>query len=100
MIAIFIYVVLAVLKRNYTRLYTCLPQNYIKTVTKIKQIYQLSDGSFSNSPILEHANERIIVSMIMGIQSDVETLRFCDTMEKLVDNETSLAFVERLRNGM
>ena len=51
-------------------------------------------------PTTDFVNESITVLLMMGINSDIDALKFCDDMEELVDSKPSLADIESLRNGM
>ena len=91
--------VLAVLKKNYTRLCHCLPQNYMKTISKLKL-----DSVLSKFPkfllTAGFVNDRIVQSlMVTIIKSDVQALKFCDRMDTIVDSESSKRYVEILRIG-
>ena len=100
-IDIIFVVVLAVLKKNYTRLCQCLPQDYMNTVNKIKQLLRLSDdvlSNLTNLPTADLINENIIVLLMTGIKSDIDALQFCDIMESLMDRKSSTD-IEILRNG-
>ena len=93
--------VLAILKKNYTRLCQCLPQDYMKTINKIKQLLRLSDDVLSdltNLPTADLINEKIIVLLMTVIQSDIDALQICDVMENLIDSKSS-TIIELLRNG-
>ena len=94
--------VLAILKKNYTRLCQCLPQDYMKTINKLKQLLRLSDDVLSNLtdlPTADLINENIIVLlMTVIIQSDIDALQICDVMENLIDSKSS-TIIELLRNG-
>ena len=60
----------------------------------------LSDEYLSNladPPIADLINEKIIVSLMTSIQSDMGALVFCDIMEQLIDTKSS--YIEIIRNG-
>ena len=60
----------------------------------------LSDEYLSNltdPPIADLVNEKIIVSLMISIQSDMGALVFCDIMEQLIDTKSS--YIEIIRNG-
>ena len=96
------YLVLAVLKKNYTRLCHCLPQDYMKTIDKLRQRLTPSDNELSkltDLPSADVVNEKVIASLITALQSDMAGLQFCDILEYLIDSESSLTAIEALRNG-
>ena len=101
-IAVFIngyYLVLGVLKKNYTKLYHCLPQDYMMTINKLKQLLRLPDDVLSeltSLPTVNVINEAIIGYLITAIKSDMDALQFCDVMENIVNSK---AHIEILRNG-
>ncbi|XP_065914506.1 uncharacterized protein [Dysidea avara] len=92
--------VLAILKKNYSRLCQCLPQNYMKTATKIKQmgapdnfLYQLT-----TLPSVDVINEAIMSYAISSIKSDSDSLQFCDIVDTLIDSDSSRQFIATLRH--
>ena len=94
--------VLAVLKKNYTNLCHCLPQNYMKTINKLRLLGCSDDvlSNFTNLPTTELINDAIIgFLMAVTIKSNVQALQFCDVMNKLVDSKSSESHIEILRNG-
>ena len=101
---LFLITVLQVLKRNYTRLCQCLPQNYEKTVDKLKQIMPNTPDNFIDQmrayPETEIINEVIMSHVIFAIRSDYGVLEFCNAVDKLYDDVASKKFVASLRNGM
>lgn len=95
---IFTYVVLAVLKKNYTKLCQCLPHDYTSTINKMKQLIRIPKEVLSywdKMPAADIVNEAIIYYMLIGIKSDKEALIFCKLMAKLTDNSA----VKAVRNG-
>ncbi|XP_065894557.1 uncharacterized protein [Dysidea avara] len=96
--------VLQVLKRNYTRLCQCLPQNYEKTVDKLKQIMPNTPDNFIDQmrayPETEIINEVIMSHVIFAIRSDYGVLEFCNAVDKLYDDVASKKFVASLRNEL
>ena len=93
---------LAVLKKNYIRLCQCLPQDYMKTINKMKELLRLPDDTLNKMtelPTADLINEQIIVLILTGIQSDADALHICDLLETLVENEQSMRDIEVLRNG-
>ena len=98
----FTFVVLTILKKNYTRLCHCLPKDYKKTVNIIREVQRLPDDALNyvtNLPSVDLINEAIIVTLIIGINADVGSLQFCDIMETLADSEHSKTAIRALRNG-
>ena len=96
----YICVVLAVLKKNYARLCNCLPHNYMMTINKIKEIVTLSDeclSSLNEPPNADLLNEKLIVSSMLTIKSDMDAFEFCDIVEQLIDTKSS--DIEIIRNG-
>ena len=73
----------------------------MNTINKIKQLLRLSDdvlSNLTNLPTADLINENIIVLLMTGIKSDIDTLQFCDVMESLMDSKSSTD-IEILRNG-
>ena len=95
--------VLGVLKKNYTRLCHCLPQDYMMTLNKLKQLLRLSDdvlSELSNLPTANDINVTVISFLMTAIiKSDMDALQFCDVMENIADSRSSKAHIEILRNG-
>ena len=98
-----LYLVLAVLKKNYIRLCHCLPQDYMMTLNKLKQLVRLPDDVLSeltNLPTVNDINEAITgLVMTAIIKSHMDALQFCDVMENIADSKSSKACIEILRNG-
>ena len=94
------YLVLAVLKENYTRLCRSLPPDYMTTINKLKRVIKLSHELLDNVttvPSVDLVNEKIIVGLMVGIKLDQEALKFCDLMKILVNNKSSITDI---KNGM
>ena len=71
------------------------------TIKKIKKILnQIPSNEFlsylTNPPITDVVNEKIIVSLMLTIQSDIGSLAFCDIMEQLIDTKSNIQII---RNG-
>ena len=98
-----VFIVLSVVKKNYTRLCECLPQDHMKNIDNLKILLKLSDNSLSTLASLSTfgvANEGVIVTlMVKLLKTDEAALQVCDTMEKLIDSEPSKRVVETFRNG-
>ena len=73
----------------------------MKTINKLKEVMEVpSDLSgLTNLPMADLFNEKIIASLMIGMQSDIHALQFCDIMESLVDSRSSITDIETLRNG-
>ena len=97
-----VILVLAVLKKNYTNLCHCLPQNNKKISNKLRLMGCPADilSDFTNLPTTDLINDAIIGSlMVARIKSDVQALQFCDDMDNWVDSNLSKRHIEILRNG-
>ena len=57
----------------------------------LNSLTDLSSGGF--------VNEKIIGALMTGVKSDTDALHFCDTVEKLADNNSLTIHFEILRNG-
>ena len=70
----------------------------MKTINKLNKLTNIVGGSsaLTDVPVVDFINERIIASLMTGIQSDLHALEFCDIMENLVDNKS---YIETFRNG-
>ena len=91
-ICICVCLVLPVLKKNYTRLCHCLPQDYKKTIKRLRQITEATVDEESNPmelPTADLNNEAIIASLISEMSFDKAALRFCNIMKELVDSNDS-----------
>ena len=97
-----VILVLAVIKKNYTNLFHCLPQNYLKTIEKLRQ-FGCPDHKLRalvTLPTTDHINENIVGALMVDtIKSDVGALRFCDDMDNLVDSASSKRYIKEFRNG-
>ena len=93
---------LAVLRRNFTKLCHCLPQDYKKTINRIKRTAVVPDGmvyQLSKCPTFELANCRILGAMIRPLREEVDLLGICDSVENLVDDDESKRLIIKLRSG-
>ena len=103
MLLIWYVLVLAILKKNYTRLWQCLPQEYMETIIKIHHlgVLKTKDDVLSRLTDLRSPdliNEHIIANIMLLITKDEVATEFCDVMEILVDGNSKM-YVEILRNG-
>ena len=93
------------LKKNYTKLCYCLPQNYIEAIRKFKEVCKLPDSHYyilTEASNLMNGNTRkeaIIVLIIMEMKCDAHALIVCDYVEKIADNENSKSVVKTIRHG-
>ena len=96
-----VVLVLAVLKKNYTNLCHCLPQNYMKTLNKLRLLGYTDDvlNIFTTLPNTDLINDAIVGFLMATIKSNEQVLQFCDYMDNLVDSESSKTLIEILRNG-
>ena len=99
-----VFIVLSVVKKNYTRLCECLPQDHMKNIDNLKKLLKLPDNWFSTQlaslSTFGFANEGIIVTlMVKLLDTDEAALQVCDIMEKLIDSEPSKRVVDTFRNG-
>ena len=96
--------VLAVLKKNYARLYYCLPDDYVKTVDKMRQFISGAPENYLDNlrtlPTTELINEAITGQVMRAVREDKDALWFCDVMERFCDSITSKQYIESTRNGM
>ena len=95
--------VLPVLKKNYARLCHCLPQDYVKTVHKLKQLIPEVSADYlawlRTLPSTDLINEAIIGNVMCAIRADYGVFEFCDVIENLCDEVTSRNLIGALRNG-
>ena len=98
-----VFIVLSVVKKNYTRLCECLPQDHMKNIDNLKKLLELSDDLLSTLASISTfgvANDGIIfVLMVKLLKTDEAALQVCDIMEKLIDSEPSKRVVDTFRNG-
>ena len=97
-----VILVLAVLKKNYTNLCHCLPQDYMKTINKLRLLgcSDIGLNTITNLPTTDLINDAIVgILMVATIKTDVQALEFCDVMDDMVDSKSSESHIEILRNG-
>jgi len=96
--------VLSLLKKNYERLCHCLPQDYVATVNKMKQLFPQQPANYllelRKIPSVELINECILCQLLHGISADDHVLVLCDHMDKLCDDVNAKQHIEVIRNGM
>ena len=98
-------IVLSVLKKNYTRLCRCLPQDYVKTVDKLRQLIPVLPADYLDLlrtvPSIEGINEVIVGSVMTNIiREDDDVLQYCDIMEMLCCDTASKSRIQIIRKGM
>ena len=94
---------LPVLKKNYTKLCDCLPQDCTKMVDKLKQKALDVSAYYLDQLRMLPCSEfnKAIVGGIMHatLWADDDVFLFCDVMESLCDEITLRNFIETLRKG-
>lgn len=93
---------LAVLRRNFTKLCHCLPQDFKQTINKIKELTPIRDEiiyRLLKLPSFELANCHILALLITPVPKEADLIRFCDLVENLVNDTESKRFISKLRNG-
>ena len=92
--------VVMILKKNYTRLCRCLPPNYNRTISALKQLVPgLPAENLTTLPSVEQINEAIVSLIMCGIREERGAVVFCQTMDRLCDDVISKQFIESLRQG-
>lgn len=74
----------------------------MKTINKMRQLPISSDellSSLTDQSSSGFVNKKIIGALMIGVKSDIDALHFCDTVEKLADNNSLTTHIEILRNG-
>lgn len=97
-------IVLAVLRKNYRKLFECLPEDYASTLNKMGKIGKVPADSLkclARLPSIKAINECIMSQLLYVIMKhDADALQLCDTMKELVGDSTpALQFIETLRQG-
>ena len=95
--------VLAVLKKHCSKLCECLPQDYMRTLDRIRRRASVPEGlvqQLSMLPTAKQVNHHIIAAMVRPLTNEAGVLGFCDIMESVLEDERSQAFIESVRNGM
>ena len=97
------FTVLPILMNNFTRLYQCLPQDYVKTVNIMKQQLPGVPPDYEHQlmrlPTIEIINKSILSSIIGAILKDEGVIPFCDIMVLLCSDDASRRFINCLRSG-
>ena len=95
-----IYAVLAALKKNFRRLYQCVPLNLSD---KLKRCLPIDiQNTIRLPPSADPLKDNIqftVSLMAITIKSDKEVLKFLDTLEEYTDHDASKAVIEILRDG-
>ena len=93
-----------VLKTNFTRLCHCLPQDFEKTIDKLKQLMPEIPAEYlkllKTFPSTELINEAIVGHLMGPMEADDDVFKFCGIMENLSDEITTKNLINSLRNGM
>jgi len=75
------------------------------TIERLKRRATVGDDlqhDLNNLPSFNERNEMILAIMIRPLNSDYEVLQFCDTLEDVIDDDstTSKRFIHNLRSGI
>jgi len=90
--------VIALLKRNFGRLCNCLPQDYSKSLDKLKVIMNMPDHICQQ--IHDHQeHNQLIIYVLMSKITSTSVPTFLNTLEKLVDDEASKCTILTLKQG-
>ena len=98
-----INLVLAALKKNFERLFRCLPSNCAEKVLRKFPGLPLTNESLSALRSEEPMSFNIQYTaalMLTSIKSDEDVLDFFESIEDLIDDNASKAVIEILRDGM
>ena len=92
----------AVLRKNFTKLCHCLPQDYKQTIRRLKQRAILREEAIPQLEILptaELVNCHILAGMFVHARMEVHLIMVCDWVKDLVDEDESKAFIDSFKNG-
>ena len=99
----FVITVLGVLKKHCSKLCQCLPEDYMRTLDRIKRRASVPEGliqQLTALPTAKQVNHHIIAAMLRPLTNEAGVLGFCDIMESVLEDDQSKAFIESVRNGM
>jgi len=91
-----------VLRKNFTKLCHCLPQDYQQTIRTLKQKEVLRAEAVPQLEILptaELVNCHLLAGMLVHANTEVHLLVVCDWVKDLADNDEFKAFIETFKNG-
>ena len=74
----------------------------MKTISKLRLLGCPDDmlNEIADLPTTDLVNDAIVGCVLTEIvQSDVQALQLCEVMNDLIDDESSKAYIETLRNG-
>ena len=94
---------MAILKKHCLRLCQCLPEDYMKTLERIRRRATVPKGlvqQLASLPTPTQVNHYIVGAMLRPLTNESSALGFCDTIESVLDDEQSKAFIESIRNGV
>ena len=91
--------VTTLLKKNYGRLCKCLPEDYSKTLEKLKVIMSIPDHICQQIYNHKDTNNLIIYVLLSKVTSTHTMVKFFSTLESLVDDEALKQVVQNLRQG-
>ncbi|XP_065904252.1 uncharacterized protein [Dysidea avara] len=94
---------LAVLRKKFSKLCHCLPDDYEQTINRIKKTSVVPEGlvyQLALLPTAELANCTILAAMIKPLVEETHLVGFCELVKNLVDSTESKTFIETLRNEM
>ena len=94
---------MAILKKHCLRLCQCLPEDYMKTLDRIRRRATVPQGlvqQLASLPTPTQVNHHIVGAMLRPLTNESGVLGFCDTMESVLEDDQSKAFIESIRNGV
>ena len=94
-----ITVVLAILKKNFTTICQCIPNDYDTAVEKLNNFQKLPHGFASDLKKLDYNEEFVAALFWMTIINEVDVLQLCEVLEHITDCNSSKDFIKDLRSG-
>ena len=91
------------LRKNFTKLCHCLPDDYKQTISRIRITASVPEGlvyQLALLPTAELANCTILAAMIRPLKKEIFLVRFCDSVKRLVNDSESKEFIENLKKGI
>jgi len=93
---------LAILRKHFTKLCACLPDDYKQTISRIKRTSVVPEGlvhQLALLPTAKEANCTILAAMIRPLGEEAHLVGFCELVKSLVDSPESKTFIETMKNG-
>lgn len=95
--------IVEILEKNFTKLCHCLPQDYTRTIDKLKNAAPGISAAYLQYVRMlpsELINEVIVRKLISNVKEISDAVKFCIIIRHFIEDASSKNFIEALEDGM